>query len=113
MRNGLQKYLILLVIALTGTVIDLEGAVVAGAAVTVTNNATETNGEGTFTAHSLIAGVYTATVATTGFKQAVVTEIKGDVGKSSATGLLSVNYRFNKSHLSVSSDGGDPRASLR
>src|ERR1041384_3957057 len=106
MRNGLEKYLlVLLIVALSGisafaqggstgsiagTAYDPKGAVVAGATVVVKNIATnqeqttQTSGEGTFTVPSLVAGVYTVTITATGFKQAVVTEVKVDVGKPSS-----------------------------
>ena len=125
MRNGLQKYLlVLLVIALsgisafgqggstgsiTGTVVDPKGAVVAGATVVVKSTATsqefttQTKGEGTFTIPSLVAGVYTATITATGFKQAVVTEIKVDVGKPSS---INVELEIGSANESVTVVGG-------
>ncbi|HEY8225842.1 MAG TPA: carboxypeptidase-like regulatory domain-containing protein, partial [Pyrinomonadaceae bacterium] len=106
MTNGLQKYLlVLLIIALSsltafsqggattgsisGTVMDPKGAVVAGATVVVKSQATnqesttQTSGDGTFSVPSLSAGVYTATITASGFKQSVVTDIKVDVGGAS------------------------------
>lgn len=59
---------------ITGVVTDNTGAVVPGAAVTVTNNATgvpfdtTTNDEGIFNAPSLRADVYTVQVQLQGFK---------------------------------------------
>ena len=125
MRNGLQKYLlVLLVIALsgisafgqggstgsiTGTVVDPKGAVVAGATVVVKSTATsqefttQTKGEGTFTIPSLVAGVYTATITASGFKQAVVTEIKVDVGKPSS---INVELEIGSANESVTVVGG-------
>ena len=105
MRNVLQKCLLLVVIcallsitavgqgssgSLSGLVVDPKGAVVAGATVTVKNiatnqeNTTQTSNDGTFSVPQLSTGVYTATINATGFKQAVVTEIKIDVGKTSS-----------------------------
>ena len=105
MTNGLRKYSYVLAIlaacaftafgqsslgSLSGTVVDQKKAVVSGATVVVKNIATnqefstETTGEGTFNVPSLAAGVYTATITASGFKQAVVTEIKVDVGKPSS-----------------------------
>ncbi len=105
MRNVLQKsFLVLFALAamnlsvlgqgsagsLSGTVVDPKGAVVAGATVVVKNiatnqeNTTQTSSEGTFNVPSLASGMYTATITATGFKQAVVTEIKIDVGKPSS-----------------------------
>ena len=65
---------------------DPNKAVVAGATVVITNNATKeeftvvTNEEGYFRIPALNAGVYTATVAGQGFKKTVVTNIKVNVG---------------------------------
>ena len=76
--------------SLSGLVVDPKGAVVAGATVTVKNvatnqeNTTETSSDGTFNVPSLSTGMYTATINATGFKQAVVTDIKIDVGKPSS-----------------------------
>src|ERR1044072_2960401 len=105
MTNGLRKYSCVLGIlaacaftafgqsslgSLSGTVVDQKKAVVSGATVVVKNIATnqefstETTGEGTFNVPSLAAGVYTATITASGFKQAVVTAIKVDVGKPSS-----------------------------
>ena len=125
MRHDLQKYLlVLLVIALSGitafgqggstgsisgTVYDPKGAVVAGATVVVTNaatnqeNTTQTSGDGTFTVPSLTAGTYTARITATGFKQAVVTEIKVDVGKPSS---INVELEIGSANESVTVVGG-------
>jgi hypothetical protein len=105
MRNGLQKSFLVLVVcavfcitalgqlsagSLSGLVVDPKGAVVAGATVTIKNVATnqehttQTSNDGTFNVPSLSTGMYTATIAAKGFKQAVVTEIKIDVGKPSS-----------------------------
>ncbi|HEV2837467.1 MAG TPA: carboxypeptidase-like regulatory domain-containing protein, partial [Pyrinomonadaceae bacterium] len=96
MRNGLQKYLLVLLTvglfalpafgqggssgSLAGTVTDPKGAVVAGATVTVKNAATnqefstETSSNGAYNIATLTTGVYTATITAKGFKQAVVTD---------------------------------------
>jgi Carboxypeptidase regulatory-like domain/TonB dependent receptor len=76
--------------SLSGLVVDPKGAVVAGATVTVKSvatgqeNTTQTSNEGTFSVPALASGVYTATINASGFKQAVVTDIKIDVGKTSS-----------------------------
>ena len=105
MRNGLRTFLLVLLAlgvcavpvfaqtgstgSLSGTIMDPKGAVVAGASVKVVSKATnqeftaQTSDDGTFTIPTLTAGVYTATVTASGFKQSVVTDIKIDVGKPS------------------------------
>lgn len=75
--------------SLSGTVVDPQGAVVAGAVVTVKNNANReftavTNGEGVFTIPALADGVYSATIVAKGFKTAAVTDIKINVGAPSS-----------------------------
>jgi hypothetical protein len=108
MRNAFQKYFPVLLIlvacsvsafgqlstgSLSGTVVDPKGAVVAGASVVVKNvatgqeNTTETSSDGTFSVASLASGLYTATITASGFKQAVVTDIKIDVGKPSSINI--------------------------
>lgn len=72
---------------LTGNVVDPSNAAVAGATITVTDNATnkaktvETNQQGTFVVPQLEFGTYTVTVTATGFKTYTATEVKIDVGK--------------------------------
>jgi hypothetical protein len=105
MRNLFSKFFVVLVVltvcglsafgqststgSLTGTVTDPNGAVVAGASVTVTNASgqeftAKTNDEGVFTIPVLTSGVYTATISVKNFKQAKVTDIKIDAGKPSS-----------------------------
>lgn len=76
--------------SLTGTVLDPTGAAVAGATVTVRSTATNeeltatTNDQGTFNVPVLPAGTYTVTITpTTGFKQAVLKDVKIDAGRPS------------------------------
>ena len=114
MRNGLQKYLLVLLTvglcvlpalgqgastgSLSGTVTDPKGAVVAGATVTVKNAATnqefstQTNNNGAYSITALTTGVYTASIVAAGFKQAAVTDIKIDGDRATAT----VTYHFDK-----------------
>jgi hypothetical protein len=72
--------------SISGTVVDPNKAVVAGATVVITNDATKqeitvvTNDEGYFRVPSLNSGTYTATVTGQGFKKTIVTAIKVDVG---------------------------------
>src|SRR6266446_4550475 len=75
--------------SLTGTVVDPQGAVVAGAVVTVKSNANQeftavTNGEGVFIIPALADGVYSATIVAKGFKTAAVTDIKINIGTPSS-----------------------------
>jgi hypothetical protein len=68
--------------ALSGVVIDTSGGVIPGADVSLKNNDTGiefkivTSESGTFSIPSIDSGTYTATVSMTGFKQAVVKDIK-------------------------------------
>ncbi len=75
--------------SLTGTVVDPQGAVVAGAVVTVKSVSSQeftavTNGEGVFIIPALADGVYSATIVANGFKTAAVTDIKINVGTPSS-----------------------------
>ena len=71
---------------LSGSVLDSSAAVVPGASVTVTNQATGsvfravTDDHGTFRVPALSSGAYKVTVESRGFKQAQVNDIKHDVG---------------------------------
>jgi hypothetical protein len=123
MRNGLPKCLFFLLMlavcgvtafgqslgSLSGTVLDPKGAVVAGATVTVKSVATNqeftttTTGEGTFNVPSLSSGVYQATISAPGFKQAVVTDIKVDVGKPSS---INVELEVGSANETVTVVGG-------
>ncbi|MEI6669991.1 MAG: carboxypeptidase regulatory-like domain-containing protein [Acidobacteriota bacterium] len=68
--------------ALSGTVVDISGAIIPGADIAVKNDATGnaysavTNDHGLFTIPALDPGTYTVTVKLMGFKTAVIREIK-------------------------------------
>jgi len=72
--------------SLSGTVADPSGAVIPGAEATARNDATGaefkaiTAENGTFAMPVLATGVYTVTVSLPGFKQAVLKDVKLDVG---------------------------------
>ena len=74
---------------ISGTVTDPNKAVVAGASIVVSNDATKeqftavSNEEGFFRIPNVHAGVYTATLTGKGFKTSIVKLIKVDVGSSS------------------------------
>lgn len=124
MRNGIQKYVLVLLTvglcalpafgqlsagSLTGIVKDPKGAVVAGATVTVKNTATnqefstETNNDGAYSIPTLASGKYTATIVAKGFKQAAVTDIKIDVGKIST---INVDLEIGAANETVTVVGG-------
>jgi hypothetical protein len=71
---------------LKGTVVDANGAVVAGATVTIKNDATgsvvtsSTTGDGSFEASNLTPGTYTVTVEASGFKRSANTGVNVKVG---------------------------------
>src|SRR5258708_213418 len=72
--------------SLAGVVVDPSGAVIPGAQVSARNNATGaefktvTVENGTFAIPALNVGTYAVTVSLPGFKQAVVNNVKLDVG---------------------------------
>lgn len=78
-----------------GTVVDSTGAVIVGATVTVTNNATGvvahavTSSAGTFTVVGLTAGSYTAVVDARGF-QRVTTQVSVEVARMASLNLTMV-----------------------
>ena len=72
--------------SLKGTVTDTNGALVAGATVTIKNQATgsvatsSASGDGAFEATNLLPGAYTVTVEASGFKRSVSTGVNVKVG---------------------------------
>ena len=81
--------------AISGTVTDPSGAVVAGAAVVVKNDATgqdfttQTADNGTFSVPALASGSYTVTITAQGFKQAIAQSVKVNVGTPSTSARTS------------------------
>lgn len=79
--------------SLSGSATDQSGAVVAGATITIVNNATgaersaTTNSEGTFDFQALQPGIYTITVEATGFRRAVDREIRISVGTTAQVNM--------------------------
>ena len=73
--------------AISGTVTDPNGAAVAGAAVTVTDqnkgfsHPGTTDTSGFYTVESLVDGTYTVTISKDGFKQSVTTDVHLDPGQ--------------------------------
>ncbi|MGE0884841.1 MAG: carboxypeptidase regulatory-like domain-containing protein [Blastocatellales bacterium] len=72
--------------AISGSVLDQNGAVISGASITVRNTGTgaefkvTSSGSGAYTVPALGAGVYTISVEAPGFKKAVVQDLKLDAG---------------------------------
>ena len=79
---------------MNGTVTDSSGAVVPGATVTVTNDATgvvtktATTTAGTYSVTDLIPGTYTVRVEVTGFQAGVVKGVYVDVARRSTANLV-------------------------
>lgn len=79
--------------SIAGTISDPTSAVVAGATITVKNNATSqefsatTTDNGTFNVPALISGNYTVTIAAPGFKTSVLSNVKVDVGTPSSVNV--------------------------
>lgn len=74
--------------SLVGTVTDQQGALVTGATVTITDNATgrertvQTDNSGGFTVPQLDVGAYTIKISATGFKTYIASDLKIEVSKS-------------------------------
>ncbi|MCG3146409.1 MAG: hypothetical protein HONDAALG_04472 [Gammaproteobacteria bacterium] len=79
---------------LSGSVLDPNGAVISGASVIVKNSATgaeyrvKTASNGTYTVPALGAGSYLVTVEASGFKKAVVQDVKMDAGVPATTNVV-------------------------
>src|SRR5688572_7917514 len=72
--------------SISGTVVDSAGGVIPGANVVVKNNATGTttnavtSAAGTFNIPALEPGAYTVTISLTGFKNAVIPDVRLTIG---------------------------------
>src|SRR3954452_11470009 len=79
--------------SIAGTITDPTNAVVPGATVTVKSNATSQEftatsaDNGTFNVPALISGLYTVTIAAPGFKTALLSNVKVDVGTPSSVNV--------------------------
>jgi Carboxypeptidase regulatory-like domain len=95
--------------SLTGSVADPTGAVIPGAQITIKNKATGaefravTASNGTFAIPALDAGTYTVTISATGFKQAVINDVKLDAG---VPGTVRVSLDVGSTTESVVVQGG-------
>ncbi len=75
--------------AIVGTIRDSSGAVIPGAAITITDSQKNdivvrtitASDEGVFTAPNLVSGIYKITVEAANFKKTVKTDVKVDVGQ--------------------------------
>src|ERR1700745_3857073 len=78
---------------ITGTVTDSSGAIVSGATVTITNQATglqnhaTTSSAGTYAVTGLTPGVYSITVEATGFKKAVQNSVNVEVSNTATVNI--------------------------
>src|SRR5262245_17154384 len=103
---------------ISGTVFDKNGAVIAGATVTVTNVGTNrsqaitTSSDGTYSFPSLEPVVYRITAEAPGFKKSVVSNIKVDTAVTSTinvtleTGTLDSVTEVRASSASVNVESG-------
>ena len=95
--------------SLSGVISDPNGAVIAGATVTVKNKSTGeefkavTVSNGTFTVPTLAAGTYTVTVAMSGFKQAVINDVTLNAG---VPGTVNVDLQLGNPSESIVVQGG-------
>ena len=98
--------------SLAGTVIDANGAVVAGASVLVKNETTgqefsaETAENGTFNVPALSSGTYSVTITANGFKKAIAQRVKVAVGTPSSVNLTLEVGEVNDT-VTVTAVGGD------
>jgi Carboxypeptidase regulatory-like domain len=97
--------------SLSGVVVDPGGGIVPGATVLVKNSATGTtsetvtNADGVFSVPALEIGAYTVTVSLTGFKTAVVNDVKVVPGApASIKAVLTVGNLEERIEVSSSSD---------
>jgi Carboxypeptidase regulatory-like domain len=95
--------------SLTGSVADPAGAAIPGAQIIIKNNATGaefraiTAGNGTFAIPALDTGIYTVTVSATGFKQAIIKDVKLDAG---VPGTVRVSLDVGSTSESIVVQGG-------
>src|SRR6202041_3860213 len=81
-----------------GTVTDAQGAVIAGAKVTVKNvgtgleRTTETSADGSYALPELQIGTYTVTITLTGFQRSVTTGVNVDVAGERSGGVRSEEH---------------------
>ncbi len=93
---------------LTGTVVDTQGAVIPGALVTTTNEATGeqrktvTNAEGYFTITALPTGAYTANVSANGFSSVKQTQITFHSGDRVSLGNVKLTPKSVTTEVTVS-----------
>ncbi len=94
---------------ITGTVTDSSGAIVSGATVTITNQATgqqnhaTTSSAGTYAVTGLTPGVYSITVEATGFKKEVQNSVNVEVS-TTATVPISLSAGATSETVEVTAD---------
>jgi hypothetical protein len=110
--------------AISGTVTDPNGAAVAGAAVTVTDqnkgfsHPGTTDTSGFYTVESLVDGTYTVTISKDGFKQSVTTDVHLDPGQrrglnlSLALGNTTQQVTVMADAVAVQTESSDNRGTI-